>query len=862
MTASRATLPGAHELYAHHVRTICEHTDRLFAGLMLVQWVAAIAAAYWITPRAWVGSASTIHLHVWAAVFLGGAVSLFPVALALLRPGLASTRYVIATAQMLMSSLLIHFTGGRIETHFHVFGSLAFLSFYRDWRVLVPATIVVAADHFLRGVFWPESVFGVLSASNWRWLEHAGWVVFEDIFLVGACRRAHREMWSIAERTAELHATQDRYRAIVDRAEGVFLADAVTGTVLESNAAFGALLGVDSELAQSFTLYQFDVGPRHELDAAIGRLLEQKLPIQLERRYRHADGSLLDVTLNLSALAHGTKDVLCGAVRDITEHKRADQELLASKARKAAIVEAAFDCIITIDGTGTICEFNPAAEQTFGWTRAAAVGKDFVDLIVPPADRERYHAELAQDVAIGTNTIIGRRVEAGAMRADGTGFAAEFAIARILCEGVPMFTFFMRDISGPKEAEAALRASEAQLRQAQKMDAIGQLAGGVAHDFNNLLTGILGYAELAADQLGKDHPVSPDIAEITRAGQSAAALTRQLLTFSRKQVVLPEVLDLNTVLSGVDKMLRRLIGEQIELVTTLEPRLRCVEADAGQIEQVIVNLVVNARSAMRQGGLLRLETANVDVVAGERRHEYGLLPGAYVMLLVGDTGCGMDAEVQAHLFEPFFTTKPPGEGTGLGLSTTYAIVKQSGGSILIESAPGQGSTFRIFLPGVEQQVRRVPEPETTRAPYRATETLLLVEDDSVVRALARRALQSAGYVVFEASSPHEALRIADRHPGAIHLILSDIVMPDMSGPALVERLWVRRPETKVLLMSGYTEDALTAYAIANRSLAFLPKPFTSKILIRRVREVLDSQAGNGSSFPASVAVRDHTTQRV
>ena len=251
----------AEELYQKHARSIHEHTDRLFAGLMVVQWLAGVAAASWISPRAWAGMTSQVHLHVSTAIYLGGLITLLPVALALTQPGRTHTRFVIATTQMLMSSLLIHFTGGRIETHFHVFASLVFLSFYRDWRVLIPATVVVAADHFIRGVYWPQSVFGVVTASQWRWLEHAGWVLFEDVFLIGSCLRSRREMWSIAERTAALHSSEERYRGIVERAEGIFLAEAGSKRLLESNAAFHGLLGYDADEVTGLTIYDFDVDP-------------------------------------------------------------------------------------------------------------------------------------------------------------------------------------------------------------------------------------------------------------------------------------------------------------------------------------------------------------------------------------------------------------------------------------------------------------------------------------------------------------------------------------------------------------------------------------------------------------------------
>jgi PAS domain S-box-containing protein len=695
--------PNATELFRKHERSIFEHTDRLFAGLMFVQWIAAIAAAYWISPLTWAGATSSPHLHLYMAIYLGGAISLFPIGLALLQPGLTTTRHVIAVSQMLMSSLLIHFTGGRIETHFHVFGSLAFLSFYRDWRVLVPATIVVAADHFLRGMFWPQSVFGVLTASNWRWLEHAAWVLFEDTFLVISCLRSRAEMWSIAERTADLHASETRYRAIVNRAEGIFLADASTKKILECNAAFLALLGYTADEAKTLSLYEFDAESRESIDTTVHALLDCQVPAQLERRYRHKNGTLLDVTLNVSALSQGDDDVLCGAVRDVT----------------------------------------------------------------------------------------------------------------------------------------ALRHSEMQLRQAQKMEAIGQLAGGIAHDFNNLLTGILGYGEFAMQQLPADSPIRADVAEMNRAGQSAAALTRQLLTFSRRQVLQREVLDVNDVLTNVHKMLGRLIGEQIELVIELGPDLRSIEADAGQLEQVIVNLAVNARDAMTGGGRLIIETAAMHVPAGADVRPNSLAPGSYVMLRVTDTGCGMSPDVQAHVFEPFFTTKEPGKGTGLGLSTVYGIVKQSGGSIFLETTPGEGTSFRIFLPVVERVARRLRAVGTDTARIRPSETVMLVEDEPIVRGLARRTLQQAGYVVLEAASPREALRVAERHSGTIDLIVSDVVLPELSGPALVERLTARHTEARVLFMSGYTDNALSS-TVGDGSHAFIAKPFTPDDLVRRVREVLDN----------------------
>jgi two-component system cell cycle sensor histidine kinase/response regulator CckA len=583
-----------------------------------------------------------------------------------------------------------------------------FLSFYRDWRVLVPATIVVAGDHFIRGVYWPQSVFGVMTASHWRWLEHAGWVLFENAFLVSACLRSKKEMWSIAERTAALHASEDRYKTIVARAEGIFLADASTGRLLECNAAFLTLLGHTADEVEGLMLHDIDAGGADEVERLTRELLDQDAPMTVERRYRRQDESIIQVTLTLSALVSGRGHTLCGAVRDVTEHRQTEKQL---------------------------------------------------------------------------------------------------------------------------------RKTEEQLRQAHKMDAVGQLAGGIAHDFNNLLTAILGYAEMIGEALGPGHPQRREAEQIARAGRTAASLTRQLLAFSRRQVLQPAVLDLNGVVSNVDKMLRRLIGEHIDLVIKLAPGLPRVRVDAGQLEQVLLNLAVNARDAMRDGGRLTIETTRVDL---DDANEYELAPGPCVMLRVKDTGCGMSAAVQARLFEPFFTTKAPGKGTGLGLSTVYGIVKQSGGAIAVDSATGKGSTFVVVLPAAIAVEEPAAAPAAPAAAVTRSETVLLVEDEEQVRVLASLALQRAGYTVIEAQRPEEAIDAASRHSGPIHLILTDVVMPGMNGRVMVERLVSRYPETRILFMSGYTDDALAPHGVAPGDVAFLNKPFTPKELAERVREVLDA----------------------
>jgi len=399
----------------------------------------------------------------------------------------------------------------------------------------------------------------------------------------------------------------------------------------------------------------------------------------------------------------------------------------------------------------------------------------------------------------------------------------------------------MLDITRQKQAEEALRLSEEQFRQSQKMEAIGRMAGGIAHDFNNLLTAITGYSELTLSSQKLDDRVRGNLEEIRKAAGRAAGLTQQLLAFSRRQVLRPVVLDLNTLLSNVHKMLRRLIGEDIELVTMLGSDLGRVKADPGQLEQVVMNLVVNARDAMPKGGKLTLKTDNVELDEAYARAHVPTRPGSYVMLAIEDTGVGMDSETLKRIFEPFFTTKEQGKGTGLGLSTVYGIVKQSDGFIWAYSEPGRGTSFKIYLPRVEGQVSPTLEviPTPAELPH-GTETILLVEDEEAVRNLVRTILQEYGYTVLEAYHGAEALRVAIRHEGPIHLLLTDVVMPLMSGRQLAEKLAPLRPDMKVIYMSGYTDHTVVHHGILEPGTTFLQKPFTPGALISKLREVLDN----------------------
>jgi nitrogen-specific signal transduction histidine kinase/CheY-like chemotaxis protein len=382
-----------------------------------------------------------------------------------------------------------------------------------------------------------------------------------------------------------------------------------------------------------------------------------------------------------------------------------------------------------------------------------------------------------------------------------------------------------------------------QLIQAQKMEAVGRLAGGVAHDFNNLLTIINGYAALLSEETSTEDPRRARLKEILMAGERAASLTRQLLAFSRRQVLEPRVLNLNSVLADIEKMLRRLIGEDVELVSTLKPDVGRVKVDPGQIEQVIMNLALNARDAMPEGGKLLIETSNVEIDEKYVRSHSPMMPGKYVMVAVSDTGCGMDLDTQAHIFEPFFTTKEEGRGTGLGLATVYGIVKQSGGFIWVYSEPGRGSTFKIYLPFIEENVPKAKPAKVRTKQVKGSETVLVVEDEGGVRSLVCQTLASQGYKVLEAAGAAQALKISEQHTEPIHLLLTDVVMPQTDGKKLAMRLSTLHPETKVLYMSGYTDDAIVRHGILNVGTSFLQKPFLPRVLLLKIREVLKMKSG-------------------
>jgi two-component system, cell cycle sensor histidine kinase and response regulator CckA len=483
---------------------------------------------------------------------------------------------------------------------------------------------------------------------------------------------------------------------------------------------------------------------------------------------------------------------------------------------------------------GAVHDANDAFLHTVGHTRSELqLGKVQWEAMTPP--EWRHSDETAVELLQAQGFAPAWEKEL--IRKDGARVPVLVGAAML---EYPMSIAVMIDLTQRKQAEQALLASENQLRLAQKMEAIGSLAGGVAHDFNNILSVILSYAGMLLSDLQPEDPMRESLEEIRQAGQRAAALTRQLLLFSRHQVFEPTVLNLNDILGGMDKLVRRILGEDVEVIAVQGEGLSRIFADPSHIEQVIMNLVVNARDAMPTGGKLTLETKDVQLDKAFADSHLGVTPGPYVLLAVTDTGSGMDKETQHRIFEPFFTTKETGKGTGLGLSTVFGIVRQSGGSIWVDSAPGAGSTFNVYFPQSERQPEKVRRA-STRPVVTGTETILLIEDEEHVRAVSRAILTRNGYRVVEAATPFEALAVCETRSNPIDLVLTDVVMPQMSGPELAKRLRGLRPEIKVLFMSGYTDDTIIRHGMLDPKTRFLQKPLTPEDLLRKVREVLDGE---------------------
>jgi PAS domain S-box-containing protein len=636
-------------------------------------------------------------------------------------------------------------------------------------------------------------------------------------------------------------------RSVQQRAEG----EARLGGVIGS--AMDAILTVDSK--QRITLFNAAAEQLFNCPAAeaLGQSLDRFIPERFRADHpgwmeefgvtdvtartmgrkgelygRKANGLEFPMEATISQVTVGGEKLYTVIIRDITERRRSEAKLRRSEERFRALVQNSQDIISILEADGTTAYVSPSITRALGYHPEELVGTNAYERIHPDERAQLREVFLATAAA----STADNRYEFRVLNAAGSWRNMETVANNLLNDPqVGGVVFNCRDVTDRKVLEQ-------QLQQSQKMDAVGRLAGGVAHDFNNMLAVITGYSELLQIQLQPEDPAVKLLREIQKAGDRAAGLTQQLLVFSRQQVTEPKLLDLRQVVSNFDSMLRRLIGEDIEVTVAPGTGVCYVRADAGQLEQVILNLAVNARDAMPRGGRLTLEIQCVELDQEYARHHLDVKPGRYAMLAISDTGCGMDAETQAHIFEPFFTTKARGAGTGLGLATVYGIVKQNGGDIWIYSELGKGTTFKVYLPEVGGDPSAMHTPLATEKPATGSETILLAEDEPMVRQLVRAVLEQGGYRVLEAADGAEALRLAEAHPGPIHLLLTDVVMPGISGRELTERLAKQRPEVRVVYMSGYTDDAVVRHGVLHAGVAFIQKPFAPSALLRKVQEVL------------------------
>jgi PAS domain S-box-containing protein len=620
--------------------------------------------------------------------------------------------------------------------------------------------------------------------------------------------------------TLELESAEQRYRLLFERSLAGVMRTTLDGSILDCNQTCARIFGYasrDELRASPMRDRYFDQEDRNSF---IATLNEEKSLTNYEHCLRRKDGSPVWLlgSANLVEGKDGEPAVNEETLIDITERKKAEETF-----RKAFNANPEPIAIGTIS-EGRYIDVNESFLRVTGYRREEVIGHTSAELKFweRPEDRAKLVAALRKQGS-ARNTEIVFCTKSGEHR------TALDSSEIIEVAGQKCMMSILRDTTEQKLLER-------QLRQAQKMEAIGQLSGGIAHDFNNLLSVIIGYSGVIEESLSADDPLKKKCEQIKKAGHSAASLTRQLLAFSRQQVLESKVLDLNTIVLNVDKMLRRLIGEDIDLTTALDPTLGHIKADQGQIEQVIINLVVNARDAMPQGGRVTIETANVELDEDYARRHPPQLPGSYVLLAISDTGTGMDAETQARIFEPFFTTKEIGKGTGLGLSTVYGVVRQSGGHVWVYSELGQGTTFKIYLPQTEQGVRLENPNASLLKSQRHAETVLLVEDAEAVRELTRSLLTESGYTVLEAEHAEKAIEIAQTYKGHIHLLLTDMVMPGMNGRALAEKLILIRPDMKVIYTSGYT--GFSRSAVVDSELVFLSKPFTKELLLSKLQDVL------------------------
>jgi two-component system cell cycle sensor histidine kinase/response regulator CckA len=639
----------------------------------------------------------------------------------------------------------------------------------------------------------------------------------------------------------ELVQREELFHLISENAADMIAVVDMKGKRLFNSISYQKVLGYSPEELQASSAFeQIHPDDRESVKNAAEEARRTGVGKTLEYRIRHKNGTwlMLESTSSVIRNAKGEPEKLVIVNRNVTERKSTEEALRRSEADFRSVVEDAPYGIYRASSTGQFLQINPALQKMLGYEAAEELRS--IDLATGIF---QHAAEYRRLTDLLTRTLEIKDIEIEWKRKDGTPIT-------VLCSGrctrdengaPAYFEMFVEDVTEK-------RVLERQLRMAQKMEAIGRLSGGIAHDFNNHLGVIIGYSRVLKKALGGNQALSEHALEIEKAGERAASLTKQLLAFSRQQVLTPSVLSLNSLASDMERMLPRLLGEDIDVSLALEPELDSVKADPSQIEQVIMNLAVNARDAMPAGGKLKIQTANVEFDQIYTRSHPGSLPGNYVLLAVSDTGTGMEPGTVAHIFEPFFTTKELGKGTGLGLATVYGIVKQSNGYIWVDSVPGKGTSFEIYLPRHVGQPAVEEQKVDLQEKQRGSESILLVEDAQPLRKLAQTFLEEAGFRVMSAGSGEEALEVAARFGTIFDLLLTDVIMPGMNGRALAEELLPRQPDMKVLYMSGYTDTFITGHGVLDPGTYLLHKPFTDEVLIRKVREVLD-----GGKRPVSSA---------
>jgi PAS domain S-box-containing protein len=695
------------------------------------------------------------------------------------------------------------------------------------WSAAVSVTLLLTAglaSFFLPGLggsesdqpailFLPQAVRGLL-----------GLVLIFDIYTLYQQLQIHRIRSEWVQR-------EELFRLISENAADLIAVVDLHGNRIFNSLSYERILGYSpEELKGSSSFEQIHPEDRERVKAGAEEAQRTGVGLPMEYRFRHKDGTwrVLESTASVIRNSIGGPDKIVIVNRDITERKRSAEAFQRSETSFRSVVEDAPYGIFKADLTGKLLMVNPALEKMLGYK-----SQDELLAINLASGIYRHPAEHQKINDLFLQSQHFKDIEVEWKRKDGAFITVRCCGWTVKDESGAYIEVFAEDVT-------ERRVLEQQLRMAQKMEAVGRLSGGIAHDFNNLLGVIIGYIQVMKRTLVPGQPSYEYAEEIEKAGQRAVSLTRQLLAFSRQQVLEPVILNLNTLVSEMEKMLPRLIGEDIQLILVLDPAIGQVKADSGQIEQVVMNLTVNARDAMPDGGTLTIQTANAELDTAFAREHPGSVPGKYVMLAVTDTGTGMDPETQAQIFEPFFTTKGRDKGTGLGLATVYGVVKQSNGYIAVESEKDKGALFKIYLPRIEQSV--APRSENIKAPLtlRGSETILLVEDAEPLRMLAQLFLTENGYHVLTAADGAEAQQTAAQYPGLIHLLLTDVVMPGKNGRVLAELLAPQHPAMKVLYMSGYTDSFIAGHGVLEEGIHLLHKPFKEEVLMHKIRELLDA----------------------